>query len=622
MKRILSLVILFSICLTYFYGCSNSNTPMAIGKKLEKNLTTLYNTVTNLDTIDNSYIANPDIYQLEDIKTNTDTILQIKKTIAQPNQDEAVKLNFENVDEIENINIETNSENTNESNNTNDNINENNELIEEDVDNNNQTDLTETENEILNIKSESESTNTIDSITTETVATEEQKVEVVFEEEIDSTKNLSDVIIIDEDGEGTMLNNQGEVIEDLNELDTETIDQIYNDTLTNNKMTTEEKNKVFEFLFENVRYTPRYVTEYNTNNAQVTLNNYLYKVQELYTMTADVVEANNVLHNKKESLLNIIENVKLSTTKMINGEITPNSQQLVALNNYAQDIKTTIKRLKDCNGQLNNEVNNISTTSSSYGLSKGVDIINSNYLKILNHIDVRITYFKSAMATLDQVSYILKETELNISYEDINLDNETKDKEFATEKIKSNIDTYNNTTKNNVSKNNENTTDFNNNLKNTNIDTLYGDNVNNHNTIDIINNDSELQNKTVDTNNIAINNTQNHNLPNKHIYNNAINGTYQNGIITQNNLNNGVNNGANGYNTGYHNGYGYVDYYNNNTINRTYNNVNTFGRNTLIDMINNGTVNNGINTLQLTPTNNKPIMVDTEISNANCNCAN
>lgn len=571
MKRFLSVIIMLSICLTYLYGCSNSNTPLAVGKKIDKNLTNLYNAVSNLDTIDNSYIANPDIYQLEDISNVNNENNIISKTIALPNQDEAIRL---------------------------------------DLDKNYATDynqINETTTNTLN------NTNMSDNV-------EENKIEILFEEDIDSSDNLSDVLIIDENGDGTILDTEGEIIENIDNIPDETLDQIYTDTIEDEKMTSEEKNKVYQFLFENIRYSPRYATNYNNTNAQTSLNNYIYKVQELYTMTADVVEANNVLSAEKDNLLSDINNIKTYNTKMIDGVFTPNTQQLVALNNYAQDIKTTIKRIKDSNGQLNNEVNNISTSSASYGLSKGVDIINSNYLKILNHIDARITYFKSAMATLDQIGYIFKEAELNITYENIDLDNETSDKEIVTKTTTPNIDTYNNTnTTDNIdtniqnlseSKNYKNIDTFNNNLKNENIndinmvdDNFPNDNVNNN----YIDESNTMSDDRVISNN---SNTQNQCLPNYTHDINTPNGVFQNGIITQNNLNNGVANGANGVYSGLAGSNGNTDYFKQNNFNRTEKNVNTYGNNTLIDMINNGTVNNGINTLDLKETNNKPVMVD------------
>ena len=600
MKRILSLIILCSICLTYLYGCANSNTPMAVGKKIDKNLTNLYTAVSNLDTIDNSYIANPDIYQLENI-SNTNQNKQIIRTIAIPKTTDMEKEEFNIEDTI------------------------NDDLVSADDDSLKNEEMTTDDSSKL------ESNN------------DDKNIEVVFEEDLNEDTPTTDVIIIDENGNGTVIDNNGEIDENQT-ISNDTLEQIYTDTVEDETLSIEEKNKVYQFLFENIRYTPRYVTDYNNINAQTSLNNYLYKVQELYTMTADVVEANNVLNNKKEILLGTIDNIKSYNNKMIDGEFVPNTQQLVALNNYAQDIKTTIKRIKDSNGQLNNEVNNISTSSSSYGLSKGVDIINSNYLKILNHIDVRITYFKSAMATLNQIEYIYKEAELDISYEDIELDNQSSEEEISTNhERKSNLDSYKNSDnfhrdsyqkitptddkisienldnneiienkKIDSSKNNENIDKNEDKLKYQNIDSYSGVVDNRNSVYDIYPSDnSEIINSGGQYNTENQNN-QFHNLPNYHYDVNTPNGTFQNGIITQNNLNHGVNNGVNGMYSGLASSNGNIDYFKQNNMNRTDKNINTYGNNTLIDMINNGTVNNGINTLELNEVSTKPIMVDSD----------
>lgn len=616
MKKILSLIAILCTSIISFCGCSSSNTPMAVGKKINKDLTNLYNTVNNLDTIDNSYIANPDIYQLEDI-ANTSNLspTTVSKTIAEIEQTEAKKL------------ILTNTETSN----INDNLTQT--YINENINEINTNDFS---NQLVESRDNNTSDNLIDHIKNDKLNTEENNnnqdldkiedtstsnIDIVFEEEVEDIDNLSDVLIIDENGDGTILDNEGNEITDTEDIPNETLDQIYNNTVNSNELTNEQKIKVYQFLFDDIRYTPRYATNYNTNIAQTTLNNYIYKVQELYTMTADVVEANNILSNEKNELLTNIESIKTTNSKMINGQLIPNSQQLVALNNYSQDIKTTIKRIKDTNGQLNNEVNNISTSSASYGLSKSVDIINSNYLKILNHIDARITYFKSALATLDQIEYILNEVELNINYDDLNLDNSDSKNDYATTEKTTNIDTYKNNTNqnnnklNNIKNNTESKIDknidtFDNNLKNDKNDTISNVYDNNNILSDNNNTFNDLNNNTIVNNNDGEVVNENQYLPNNTNNINAPNGTFQNGIITQNNLNNGVNNGVNGMYSGYANGYGNVDYFKQNNINRTNENINTYGRNTLIDLINNGTVNNGINTLELKETNNKPVMVD------------
>lgn len=597
MKKLIALTIFLSFCLTFIYGCSNATTPTAVAKKIDKNLNNLYTAVSNLDTIDNSYIANPDIYNIENIaQTST-----IKKTIATPPKSIATKIEIK--DTNTQLEIEEQSSDSEE------NINNEKKLVQ----------TNNLQNQHLDAETNNENLTEDNLIKDQTDEISKTNIDVIFEEDITNDSKLNDVLIIDEDGNGTMLDEDGKIIEDTTEIPQEKLDEIFESTINDTNLTDDKKEKVYVFLFDKIRYTPRYANNYNTEIAQTTLNNYLYKVQELYTMTADVVEANNVLAEEKTELLNCIENLKTINKKMLDGKITPNNQQLIALNNYVQDIKTTIKRIKASNGQLNNEINNISTTSSNYGLSKGVDIINSNYLKILNHIDARITYFKSAIATLDQIHYILNEAQLELNYDFNNVQKEPENNTNLIPEDSKNIDTYkeikNDETNDEntiISKNNSNISEINADIKNVENSTYDNVYVNNH----ISGANSEHIN---DYNNEQINNNLHNNstnnfsyLPNNTNDINTPNDTFQNGIITQNNLNNGSNNGVNGTLSGYSGSAGYVDYYKQNNINRTDKNINTYGQNSLVDMINNGTVNNGINTLNLSEkeTNSKPVMVD------------
>lgn len=138
------------------------------------------------------------------------------------------------------------------------------------------------------------------------------------------------------------------------------------------------------------------------------LSGYVARVQKLYQMTGNVLNANNTLEDCRSSILECVEELKqLSNTLKDNPNVS--MQQIQALNNYVYDIKTSISRIKNCNGQLSNEISNISS-SNQYGVTKSIDVMNSNYMRILNHLDVRITYLRNALSTLDQIRYIILET--------------------------------------------------------------------------------------------------------------------------------------------------------------------------------------------------------------------
>ena len=63
-----SILLTTALCGSFlFLGCTNTTPTANISKSLEHNLTVLTNTINRLDTIDNSYLSNPDIYPITTI---------------------------------------------------------------------------------------------------------------------------------------------------------------------------------------------------------------------------------------------------------------------------------------------------------------------------------------------------------------------------------------------------------------------------------------------------------------------------------------------------------------------------------------------------------------------------
>lgn len=570
-------------------GCTNNLSPASVSKNLTHNLNVLSSTVKNLDTINNSYLSNPDIYPI--------------------------------------------------SNNT--------------------------------IKASNMALSNIVPVRTET-----RKI---------ATLSL--------DNESTNLDN-------INKENTE---------LTNNNTT-----NIFYYDVKPIKYNPRYLQDISALENGDYLSNYISKVKTLYAITSDVIEASDALSDCKNYVLNYVVEIKDLNKEIENGTFEPSNQQISALNNYIGDIKTTIKRIKRCNGELSNEVNNINKTDST-GITTGIDVVKSNYLKVLNHLDTRITYLKNALTTLEQIKGILQEAQNiietpelennNTNIKDLNIPNNNLEENNSFEdnvnleknvNSEENVDLDNNNIQNNLdnTNNQDNSNDIIENKTNkdklNNFEDITPDNTNEEslnkpenqeessaiNNEDLTNSEQESTNSTIDTYESTINNldtykpeikedinnventetienneeninnsTQNNvvsdnNLNNNEIVNNDVsnnnivnngtanngnmlgygteedkinapNGMFQNGIITQNNLNNGVNNGVNGFGTG--NGTNYENLNNsyNNNSNRTNKNVDTYGYNTIIDMINHGTVNNGINTLSV-ESSTKPSMVNSD----------
>ena len=62
MKKIFTILILFALFIGVLAGCKQEKTANVVAKKLNTNLNKLEVAVTKLDSIDNKYLSNPDIY--------------------------------------------------------------------------------------------------------------------------------------------------------------------------------------------------------------------------------------------------------------------------------------------------------------------------------------------------------------------------------------------------------------------------------------------------------------------------------------------------------------------------------------------------------------------------------
>ncbi len=704
MKKLLSLLLICTSFLAFFTGCTKENSTMEIGKNVDRNLNKLSTIVTKLDTIDTNYIANPDFmsnkvknkiqasYALAfNAQDETDTNEIIKQLLIKKLQDQLLNKNG-NCTYCQEKYI------------TNENgfcSNCGNGVICDENGNcyNCQNPLT------LNDNYECSNCNKY-ALVNEFKSSENDDYII---EKLSTSNNIITSEIEHENLPATT--NEQTDIEDV-------------DTVLDERQDNQSNTKFYFYTRESfepikLKYKPRYVNEYNESTINDQMVNYLYKIQKLYAMTEDAIEANNILGNCKFNLLDSVKDVRSLNECIINGTCEPTIQQLQALQNYIYDIKTTIKNLKNCNGALTDEVNNISGNTPT-SVATSVDVINSNYMRLINHLDTRISYHESAIATLEQMKYLLNEAvgnnnitedeiqnvidsltppqieeeienndtpindtnsenvidspitdtpevgidnseaivesnendmnntpvinkdillDENTEYNDSNAilednlepaeDNEnviideTVDEEDTQTSIK-NIDTYMDDTfpKNNEENLEDNNVDILNNdmgsdasLNNSdlnNIDTQYDSAITNGNNT----NNNVLNNNTLNNDNIlGTNNELNGSYDNNGLNNGTmINGGYStyensigfnNSIITQNNLNN--NDGYGGYyygndgqihNNGLDNG-GEIGN-NGNTIENNLNgnnNVNTYGYNTMLDVINQGTVNNGINTL-------------------------
>lgn len=531
MKKIISLLIMCTLFVSVLVGCQKESSAHIIAKNLDKNLNSLSTTVNKMDTIDNKYIANPDLYSsigTPNQSKNKYYALTFKETDTQNSEiNDLVKQLLVNKIKENLLNQKTTSSDNcyscqkycdNNGNCYYTDCNGNNYVCDSYGNCNTcssipsscsyagQTDFSSCPN-ATNI-----SETTHEDLKVERLALEQN----IQTQNVVTTDNL-DAINTDDTTD--------------NETNNETTTDETQDTVNKTNETENDKSpnvRLFYFTKESfspyqLKYQPRYVNQYNEDNINTQIEAYLFKVQKLYAMTEDSIEANSILSECKEHVIECIDEIRELNNCIINGSCEPSTQQLEALNNYIQDLKVTISRLKNCNGELTKEVNNINSSNGSSIISS-VDILNSRYIKLLNHIDTRITYHKSAIATLEQIKYLLDDTvngntvsedeilqiveQSDMSETDkqdiINIVSDIKNENLSFDNENNDIVTN---TGDNVNNNNENVTTkplYDNNL------TIIDNNLKNEN---IENFDENTQNEIVENENVKLENEKQDDSP-------------------------------------------------------------------------------------------------------------
>lgn len=704
MKKIFAIPLSMLSLALILTGCTNNETTAQVGKNLDKNLNKLTKIVNKLDTIDNNYIANPDITindktsNLNTNNTNTYRLAFNPSTISTNNLQDMVKeMLYNKLSEqlTENSNGDCRICNQDYTCNTHGFCNNcSNKIV---CDNSGNCTNCGTRLELTNSNSCQNCNNS--AVLNESSCNKAlNRINTLPNSELSIGKlSAKDVINSAKENNDITTHNPFKAIQlseytNNNQASTENNESNNNVTQgNNNELSSTPQNKIYVrrimaqgYIPTRLRYQPRYYQNIDELDISDQIDNYIYKVQKLYAMTSDALEANSVLNECKTTLLDTVFEVKELNKNIIDGTCTPSNQQIQALKNYIEDIKTTITKMKDCNGDLNNQINKISSSTNS-SIATSVDVMNSNYLSLLNHLDTRITYHESAIATLEQIKYLIEDAVANneISIEELeeynnqlsgieesveneedtnnndttttenvedNVSTDTNDENNTNNEVDSNTETNVDNTNDNqnidasttpdtdqsndtatsdvienetsngitpnidtykpvedtssTTKTQENTAESNEYNVNDNVASNNVDNSNNNITTntDVNNNDndSNINNSADNTTNSTTNNTNNTTANNTALNSN----NFTNGIITQNNLDNSGRNGGYYYgndgkihNNGTDNG---TTGNNGNTIENNLNrnnNVNTYGYNTMLDIINQGTVNNGINTL-------------------------
>jgi len=411
MKKILTLMLVFTLFISIFTGCKQENTANVVAKNLDSNLNKLEVAVNKLDTVDNKYLSNPDIYSSLTGSPSSNN----GKYFALAFNNNSSTQPVSNIDTVKQVLIDKITDKLLQQNTTPNSDNcynckkycdENGNCYYTDCNGNNYC---------YGINGECYSCNSIPSNcsymgeTTLTCPGSTTTISETNNDELVAT-NLTQTIETEEIDNLEVNNTENnEVIEPSVE---ESPIQENQENISELPTPSKPKVKVYYFTQDSfapikLKYNPRYISQFNENTINEQIESYLFKVQKLYAMSEDSIEANTILNNCKQNIIDCIKEIRELNNCIINGKCEPSVQELQALNNYIVDIKTTTNRLKDCNGELSKEINKISEANNNVMINS-VDVMNSNYMRLLNHIDTRVTYHKSAIATLEQIRYLLE----------------------------------------------------------------------------------------------------------------------------------------------------------------------------------------------------------------------
>jgi hypothetical protein len=316
-KQIFAVISVVSVSALIF-GCTNPATPASVAERLEYNLNSLSNTIKSLDTIDNNYLANPDVSP-----TISKTTMNLSFTPNRANSGgfvAAVSTNLNNFDPFLiriTPDIIANKKVLNENLNYKFNKNENKNTSEDNV-NIDKNDL-EKQNDLVtnkNIANQTENTKNLNAVNNN-----------------NTTNNAINNVNDDNNSEFTNTNNN---ITDNNTVNNDTINNNINDLNNNVNISTLNNNENLNTNNENTdaaqpktyvyRYKPRYVKTNNATDSE-NLNTYMNKVENLYTMTNDAMEANTTLTNCKDNLNDCIQELRQLAINMKMGTYVPNAQQ-------------------------------------------------------------------------------------------------------------------------------------------------------------------------------------------------------------------------------------------------------------------------------------------------------
>lgn len=135
------------------------------------------------------------------------------------------------------------------------------------------------------------------------------------------------------------------------------------------------------------------------------LTQYFTKLSNLYNVASSVVTTNNELNQIRNNILANISLVQTLANQVKNDKYDLSETQIKSINSLLDNINTNLNRINLSRNEVKNELNSVKSLKTNY--TGNVEQLSSKYVRLVNCLDTRMTYFNNILGCLNQLENCL-----------------------------------------------------------------------------------------------------------------------------------------------------------------------------------------------------------------------
>lgn len=186
-------------------------------------------------------------------------------------------------------------------------------------------------------------------------------------------------------------------------------------------------------------YIPRRVSTVNYNNSS--FNNYLGQLEDIYLMMNDAVCANDNISSCKNGILECCDLLSILSQNLKNKEIELSEDQSNSCNSLLNELGSCTNKVTSSRNDVSNECTGLKQTSSNGNFK--IDQISSKYVKLINCLDNRVSYYENILSVLKQLQCVLTgdcyQSTTNDTLNNLNNNQTTPETSNEVQPVKNNI---------------------------------------------------------------------------------------------------------------------------------------------------------------------------------------